>query len=379
MSPNRHRMEFEAAIGQLLVIGFDGTEVAGGLRALISNIRPGGVILFARNIVSAVQTHGLLHDCQRLSAVPLLTCVDLEGGKVDRLRSIVGPSPSAADVFATGDRKLFRRHGRIIGENCRALGFNVDLAPVLDLAFEASLQVMGTRVVSQNPRQVVAYAREFLCGLRKAKVLGGGKHFPGLGEGDLDSHRALPAIQKSLRKMWQEDLYPYRALRRELPIVVVSHAAYPLVTGDTTASSGKPEPASLSLKWISGVLRTRIGYRGLIVSDDLEMGGVQSAMSTPEAAVEHIRAGGDIALICQNEEYVVAAYESMVREAERDRRFARRVSESAKRILAFKRRNRQLKILRPPPPQSRMDYLSRQLWELGEQVRLSKIAGQEQQ
>ena len=195
----------------------------------------------------------------------------------------------------TGDRKLFRKHGEIIGANCRALGFNVDFAPVLDLAFEASRSVMGSRAVSADAREVVIYAREFLAGLRAAKVLGCGKHFPGLGEGNLDSHHELPVIDKSLTKMWAEDLLPYRTLRRQLPMVMVSHAAYPEVTRDQT-------PASLSKVWITGILRKRIGYRNLIVSDDLEMGGVLSAAPVGEAAVQFVRAGGDLCLICHRED-----------------------------------------------------------------------------
>ena len=152
---------------------------------------------------------------------------------------------------------LFRKHGRVIGENCRALGFNVDFAPVLDLAFDASRAVMKSRAVSDDPKQVVAYAREFLRGLRDAGVVGCGKHFPGLGEATLDTHHELPSVDKPLRKLWEQDLVPYRVLRRELPFVMVSHAAFPAVTKERT-------PASLSRKWITDILRKRIGYRGLV-------------------------------------------------------------------------------------------------------------------
>ena len=123
------RIPTVANLGQLLIIGFDGTEMSPRLASLLSRIQPAGVILFARNITGAEQTHRLLRECQKCVATPLFTCVDLEGGQVDRFRNVLGPAPSAADVFATGDRKLFRKHGRIIGENCRALGFNVDFAP----------------------------------------------------------------------------------------------------------------------------------------------------------------------------------------------------------------------------------------------------------
>ena len=175
-------------LGQLLIIGFDGTEMSPQLASLLSRIQPAGVILFARNIKSAEQTHRLLRECQKYVATPLFTCVDLEGGKVDRFRDALGPTPAPSDVFAAGNPKLFRKHGRIIGQNCLALGFNVDFAPVLDLAFEASRSVMGSRAVSANPKEVLVYAHEFLHGLNDAGVLGCGKHFPGLGEANLDTH-----------------------------------------------------------------------------------------------------------------------------------------------------------------------------------------------
>ena len=153
-------------IGQLLILGFDGAEMSKRLAALLSRIQPAGVILFARNIGNAQQTHKLLKDCQACVREPLFTCVDLEGGRVDRLRNVTGPAPSAADVFATGDGKLFRKHGAVIGKICSALSFNVDFAPVLDLAFPASRPVMTSRAFSTDPKAVVRYAREFLAGLR---------------------------------------------------------------------------------------------------------------------------------------------------------------------------------------------------------------------
>jgi beta-N-acetylhexosaminidase len=340
------------------------------LASLLERIQPAGVILFARNIVSAEQTYHLLKACQQHVSTPLFRCIDLEGGKVDRLRNVLGPTPSAAEVFSSRDRKLFRQHGRIIGSNCRALGFNVDFAPALDLAFEASRTVMNSRLVSDDPKETIIYAREFLVGLSAAGVLGNGKHFPGLGEGKLDSHHSLPVIDKPWKKLWQQDLVPYRTLRAQLPFVMVSHAAYPAVTA-------KPTPASLSKKWISDILRKKIGYRGLIVSDDLEMGGVLSAAPIEQAAVGHIRAGGDLCLICHKEEFVTRAYDELIRTAEADRAFARRVADSAKRVRAFKSKNKQLARWAALPTAEAVQRLSRRLWEFGEKVRLDAIHHQE--
>jgi beta-N-acetylhexosaminidase len=362
-----------AEIGQLLIIGFDGTEMSPRLASLLTKIQPAGVILFARNITGAAQAHALLRECQKCVATPLFTCVDLEGGTVDRFRNVLGSTPSPAEVFAAGRRALFRKHGRLIGENCSALGFNVDFAPVLDLANEASRTVLSSRAVSDDPRQVVAYAREFLRGLGEAGVLGCGKHFPGLGEATLDTHHELPSVEKPRRKLWEQDLVPYRLLRRKLPMIMVAHAAYPEVTKERT-------PASLSKKWITGILRKQIGYNGLIVSDDMEMGAVLKFAPIEESVVQHIRAGGDLALICHKEETIVRAHEALIHEEERDRKFGVRVQESARRVLAYKKKSfdndkKSLAKRRTPAPTSaRVEKLTRQLWEFGEEIRLATLS-----
>lgn len=340
------------------------------LASLMKRLQPGGVILFARNIKSTEQTSRLLRECQKCVRTPLFNCADLEGGTVDRFRDVLGPTPSVADVFAADDAKLARKHGQIIGENCRALGFNVDFAPVLDLALEASRNVMGTRTASADPQETAGYAKEFLAGLKAARVLGCGKHFPGLGEGNLDSHHALPVIEKPMKRLWAEDLLPYRLLARQLPMAMIAHAAYPEVTGDRT-------PASLSRTWITDILKKRIGFRGLVISDDLEMGGVLAAAPVGEAAVESVRAGADICLVCHHEDLVLQAQEGLIKAAESDRRFAQRVAESAKRVAAFKKKWAMQ--LRPSkaPSTAAVEKLSRRLWEFSEQVRLAPLSRRE--
>jgi len=340
------------------------------LASLLERLQPAGIILFARNIQTPEQTWRLLRECQKCVETPLFTCIDLEGGTVDRLRDALGAAPSAAEVFGVDDLRLFRRHGQIIGENCRALGFNVDFAPVLDLAFDASRGVMASRAVSSDPEAATAYAREFVAGLTAAKVLGCGKHFPGLGEGKLDSHHELPVIEKSLKDLWAEDLLPYRTLSRQLSFVMVSHAAYPLVTKSKA-------PASLSKVWITDILRKKIGYRGLVVSDDLEMGGVLSAAPTGEAAVEFVRAGGDLCLVCHREDRVLAAHEALIKASEQDKKFAKRAAESARHVMAFKKKcAAQLKIGKAPTT-TVVETLTRNLWEFGEQVRLGPLSRRE--
>ncbi|MGC2208576.1 MAG: beta-N-acetylhexosaminidase [Candidatus Korobacteraceae bacterium] len=361
-------LELRAQAGQLLTFGFDGTEVSAELSSQLRELKPGGLILFARNIETPRQTHALLKAAQKLAGAPLFRCVDMEGGTVDRLKDITAPAPSVQDVVESGYKPFYREHGRLIGSEVRALGFNVDFAPVLDLRLDASLGVLGSRTVSSDPKATAAYAREFLRGLKDAGVAGCGKHFPGLGEGKLDSHKALPVVNKSWKALWDEDLLPYRLLAKQLPFVMVAHCAFPEVTGERV-------PASISKKWIGEVLRKKIGYAGLVVSDDLEMGGVLNVATIEEAAVGTVQAGADMYLVCHNRELVHRAYAAILKEAERSSRFRAKVETAAKRILAAKKRWPALTgKMAAAPSEAVVNRLRQKIWLFGEEVRLATNA-----
>ncbi len=368
------KTEIRHAAGSMLVVGIEGEELTAMERAWLKLVRPAGVILFRRNIGDAKQTRALLADATQFCAPHCGTFVDVEGGTVDRLRDALAPIPSVEAVakFPTLGGKTntrlgwgtppsaARRHGDLIARAVKAFGFNASIAPVLDLGLPESRQVMGTRCADATAAGVVAYAREFLAGLAAQGVAGCGKHFPGLGGGTLDSHLETPKIRRAWRQLWQEDLEPYRALRYELPMVMVNHAAYP-------ATPGRKRPASVSKFWIDDVLRKRIGYRGIIVSDDLEMGGVTKFMPIAEAAVETVRVGSYLVLICHHSEPVLEAYEALIAEGERSAAFRKlllaRARESArKRARTFR--------AGMPPPLSRKQFeaLRKQIIRFGEIV-----------
>jgi beta-N-acetylhexosaminidase len=349
------------AAGSLLVVGLEGTELAAQERAWLRLVRPAGIILFRRNIADAKQTRALVRESTRFCAPHCARWVDVEGGAVDRLRDALAPivpveavaramSPNESEgpcdptlgaktetrqgwgtqhsasrnrafpslkIETWGTQKSFaREHGELIARAVKAFGFNSPLAPVLDLGLPESRSVMGTRCAGGTAAEVVAYAKAFLAGLAAEGVAGCGKHFPGLGGGTLDSHLETPKIRRAWKKLWDEDLEPYRALRSELPMVMVNHAAYPL-------SRDKRRPASVSPFWVGEVLRRRIGYRGMIVSDDLEMGGVMKFMAVGDAAVEAVRAGADLLLICHHAEPILGAYEALIAEGEKSAAFRR--------------------------------------------------------
>ena len=348
-------------VGQLMIVGFDGTGPSPALHSLLTELQPAGVILFTRNIVSPNQCFDLVQQCRSTAQLPLFTCVDLEGGTVDRLRHILAPAPSQHEVASTGKQSLFRKHGEILGRSARAFGFNVDFAPVSDLGFEASRPVLGSRTVSESAKETITFVDQFLRGLRGAGVMGCGKHYPGLGEADLDSHHSLPVIEKSLKALWAADLLPYRKLRKQFPFVMVAHAAYPNVTKDNT-------PASLSRKWITGILREKIGYQGIILTDDMEMGGVLAAAPIGEACIRTFQAGADMLLVCHKEHNVRAAYEAIVCQAETDKSFAEQVAIASARVLAFKMRSKEVKKRQSAPTTKIIHGLLKELETFKKQV-----------
>src|SRR6202034_3452223 len=203
--PRRRSVQIAEQAGQILIAGLASTTLSAEERAWLSRIRPGGVILFRRNVEEAPQVVDLLRDADRMGATPLFRCVDLEGGLVDRLRDVVHPMPSPAAVFATGKRNLYRQHGWLIARAARALGFNVVLAPVLDLGLPESASILRTRAVAAEPWRVIDYARYFVSGLKMEEMLGCGKHFPGLGGATVDSHQSTPVIHRQTRLMWRTD------------------------------------------------------------------------------------------------------------------------------------------------------------------------------
>ncbi len=321
----RHR------VGSLLIVGVETTSLSALESAWLRSLQPSGIILFRRNIEAPAQLHTLWQQAANALTAPFFRCVDLEGGRVDRLRDLVGPTPSAAEVAATHRPAITRESGALVGRMLHALGFNMDLAPVLDLALPVSRDVMGSRVVSADPKDVIAYAREFIAGLVQHGIIACGKHFPGLGGGTLDSHHATPSISRTWDQIWEQDLEPYRALRGELPLVMVNHAAYPNIE--------KPSrPASLSRFWIQQVLREKLRYRGLVISDDMEMGGVLNHASAESAAIDAVAAGTDLLEICHRADRVLATHEALLREAERSPAFARVVEAAAKRVAIAKSR-----------------------------------------
>ncbi len=365
--PRRRHVQLAEQAGQILIVGLESTSLAAVEQAWMKRIRPGGVILFRRNIEQPAQVTALLRDADRLGAVPLFRCVDEEGGLVDRFREVIHPLPSAAAVFATGRRHLYRRHGALIAREARALGFNTVFAPVLDLALPESAAVMGSRAVAAEPWRVIDYARCFLSGLALEEMLSCGKHFPGLGGATADSHQDTPVIRRQTRTMWRTDLAPWLAVAGKLPFAMVAHASYPWPGRDEAV-------ATVSRYWVTNVLRRQVRFKGIIVSDDMEMGGILSQMPIEEAVVKAVLAGIQMIPVCRDPELIESAYEALLREGERSAAFRDAVASAWRKVYRSKKRWLQ-PVRRHTPSGERLNRLCEEVKAFAAEVAEAPVHG----
>ncbi|MGI9105369.1 MAG: glycoside hydrolase family 3 N-terminal domain-containing protein [Pyrinomonadaceae bacterium] len=340
--------EIRRKAGQLLFVGLPGTHLDKRLREMLREVQPGGVILFGRNVESAEQVALLNAQIRDALGGRVLIGVDQEGGLVDRFRDICEPMPSAKAVRAAGRSELARKFGELSARALRLLGFNINFAPVLDLKGGNEENGLRGRTFGAHPQEVARLAGAYLDGLQAGKVIGCGKHFPGLGGSQVDSHRRLPVVTHSWEEILEHDLVPFLDLmlhRRseKLHVVMVSHAAFPEVSEflqtwfRRTAELPSLEdfhqvPATISNNVVMRMLRTAFKYDGLVITDDMEMGAVVQTLSVAEASLRAIEAGSDMILICEQEANFYAARDLICRAVEEKRLDVKVLDKANRRI-----------------------------------------------
>lgn len=345
-----------ADIGQLLWVGFEGTRAPAALVARIAAGEVGAAILFKRNLAIA----GDVCDLDALVALtselrraapdgtPALTAIDQEGGVVQRVRAPATrwPPMGAHEAFAAPeDAALAEAVGLALGSELRALGIDVDFAPVLDVHTNPANPIIGDRAFGADAQTVARRALAFARGLDGAGVIACGKHFPGHGDTATDSHLELPRIDHGWERLERVELLPFaRAAAAGLPMIMTAHVVF--------AALDPARPATLSDTVITGLLRQKLGYRGVIVSDDLDMRAIADHMGVAVAAVAAIRAGCDVLLLCRNEDHQRAAEAALIREAERDSELRRQIGEAAARVRALKRAHAENLARYPDPPRA---------------------------
>jgi beta-N-acetylhexosaminidase len=335
-------------LGQLLMTGVPGPELDPETAERFRKLQPGAFILFGRNIKSPEQLRKLIDHLRDLSRIEPVITIDQEGGRVSRLRLIGQEPPNAQQLREKGDLDLIRRHGQLTGRLLRLFGFNLDLCPVLDISCDGDLDnSLRGRTYGTTPNEVIGNATTFNTALRREGILTCGKHFPGYASAKVDPHHALPVIDKSLEQLEAHDLLPYRSMLPDLDSIMAGHAYYPCF-------DEKRWPGSLSQNVIRRFLRDQLGYEGLVMTDDLDMGAILNEVSFADTIRFAIEAGNDIAMICHRVDMVEEAHRHLgtLPHALLD--------DALRRVEAFKRK------ISPPSRWSLESFesINREIWDL---------------
>ena len=337
-------MELEHRIGQLLLIGLPGPVLDQAAREVLEKVQPGGVILYDRNIESAESVVELTSSIRSIVRVPPLIAVEQEGGSFDRLKTIYSPVPSADILRASKDASVASRLGEVTAEALRTLGFNINLAPVLDVAMDDTAENgLKGRYLGNTAAEVARLSGAYLEGLQRGGVVGAGKHFPGLGAANTDAHDSMPKITAPRDQIMSKGVQPYSELfskiNARLNAVIVGHAHYTAFDGPS------PLAASLSKNIATGLLREELGFRGLGITDDLLLSAITATRDLTEAAVAAIDAGNDMVTVSDSEE-AFAAWEAMSRAARDGQITRQRISRCFDNIARVKSK------VSPPHPLS---------------------------
>jgi len=331
-------LPIEKKIGQLFFVGITGSQFDNETRKLVDEISPGGICLFTRNIREAKQTRQLLDEISANSAILPFLSIDQEGGLVDRLRRVITPMPSANSLKNIEDVK---RLASITAEVLRILGFNMNFSPVVDVIDE-NRGKQSNGILSRNfgasKEEATYFAEEYLNNLQNSGIIGCLKHFPGLGASQVDSHEELPSVNIAEKELNEIDLFPYQEItkRGNVGAVMVAHAAFPNSDLQETDQNGKLLPSSLSFKFINKLLRGNLGFNGLVLTDDLEMGAILKNYGIGEACIMAILAGEDMLSICADQNRVYEGYKAVLKAVENGEITEARIDESISRIALLK-------------------------------------------
>ncbi len=321
-------------IGQMMVTGFPGTDLNPQLEDLIVNHHIGGLILFERNFENPKQLTGMISDLQKLALstppfLPLFISVDQEGGRVSRLKSPFTLFPDPCCLGRARSESLAHRFGLALGREMRAVGINMDYVPVLDINTNPDNPIIGKRAFSDEPEWASKLGAAFLGGFQEAGVLAVGKHFPGHGDTSQDSHLTLPHVDRDRATLEQVELQPFKtAIQNGLEVIMTAHVIY--------KAWDDKSPATFSVPILQHLLRDKLGFNGLIISDDLEMKAVQDHIPFESFATLGTEAGIDLFLICHDTEKVKKFLSLMIEDVESGRIPGSTINRSVQRILKIK-------------------------------------------
>lgn len=324
-------MTLDEKIGQMLMIFYRAPSMDDTLKNALNDVKPGGFILFKENITTYEDTLKLIKDIKSSSSIPMFISIDQEGGNVQRLLALkdmeVSNIPYMSSVGATEDVSLAKEVGKVIAEELRVFGINMDFAPVVDIYSNKDNTVIGKRAFGSNSDIVSSMGIAEAEGLLENGIIPVYKHFPGHGNTAVDSHVALPIVDKTKEELYNSDLIPFqKAIENKAPIIMIGHLAVPSITGDDT-------PASLSKKLVTNLLKDEMGYEGLVITDALNMGALTKYYTQDEIYVRAVESGVDILLMPSSSRSALASIKSAVNSG---RISEERIDESVRKILKLK-------------------------------------------
>ncbi|WP_125154160.1 beta-N-acetylhexosaminidase [Clostridium rectalis] len=331
-----NKMSLREKIGQMLMIGFDGYELNTNIVRAIKEYNIGNIILFTRNFKNIEQLYGLNKELQNLSISenghPLFIAIDQEGGMVTRITKGATFFPGNMALSAGGDEKDAYLCGKYSGEELMALGINFNLAPVLDVNNNRNNPVIGVRSYGEDPCRVAKLGRAYIKGIQESGVIATGKHFPGHGDTSIDSHIDLSSVNYDLGRLEQIELYPFRkAIEGGIKAITTAHILFP--------SYEKARlPATLSYQVITKLLRNNLGFKGLILTDCMEMKAIDDFFGTEKAAYMALNAGADLVCISHTFEKQIGAFNIILDKVCKGEIGEERINDSVKRILEFKQK-----------------------------------------
>ncbi len=325
------KMTLDEKIGQMLIIYYTKGKMDNTLRNSLATVKPGGFILFADNFTNYEDSLELIKEIKNSSKIPMFIAIDQEGGNVQRLKKLsdreVTKIPYMYDVGSVDDVEYTKEIGRVIAEELRVFGVNMDFAPVIDVYENKDNTVIGKRSFGDRPEFVSKHGIALANSLSNNGVIPVYKHFPGHGNTSTDSHEDLPIVNKSKEELLNSDLIPFKdAIKDGAEIIMIGHLAVPSITGDNT-------PASLSKELITDFLKDELGYKGLVITDALNMGAITKNYSNDEKYVKAINAGVDLLLMPGSSKEALASIKKSV---ESGLISEDRIDDAVRKILALK-------------------------------------------
>lgn len=323
-------MSLEEKIGQLFIVGFEGEEINDEIVDLVKNQKVGGLIYFSRNIVDSNQIINLNNAIKDIEKdIPLFISVDEEGGLVSRVPEEFVKLPSSGYIGQFNDENISYNVGKIIAKELNSLGFNMDFAPVLDIDSNPNNTVIGERAFGNNSEIVSRLGIKTMEGIKDGKIIPVVKHFPGHGDTDVDSHYGLPIVKKTLEELENLEFIPFKnAIDNGADVVMISSIILESIDNEY--------PATMSKKVTTDILRDRLGFDGVIATDDMTMGAIVDNYNLADAVIMSINAGSDLVLVCHGYDDIINSILA-VKDAVNSKIISEeKIDESVYRILKLK-------------------------------------------